>query len=256
MKKEFILFLLVLLSTFVYAQKSLQIMSYNVHNGVGMDNISDYQRIANVIIKANPDVVAIQEVDSVTNRSGKRYVLGEIAEYAQLHATFAPAIDFDGGKYGIGILSKQKPIGVQMLPLPGAEEKRMLLAAEFEGYIFCCTHLSLTETDRMTSLELIKTFAAESKKPLIIAGDMNAHPESAFIEGLKKDFRVLSDMKSATYPAPAPTVVIDYIALLKSTAKGIECVSAQVLDEAVASDHRPIVVRVHMAEKADFSALF
>ena len=60
-----------------------------------MDGVCDFQRIANVINNASPDVVAVQEVDSVTNRSNQKYVLGEIAERTQMYACFAPAIDYD-----------------------------------------------------------------------------------------------------------------------------------------------------------------
>ena len=46
---------------------SLRIMSYNIHNGIGMDGKVDYARIANVISDVNPDVVALQELDSITS---------------------------------------------------------------------------------------------------------------------------------------------------------------------------------------------
>ena len=45
------------------------------------------------------DVYKRQELDSMTHRSGQKYVLGEIAGRTQMHAYFAPAIDYDGGKY-------------------------------------------------------------------------------------------------------------------------------------------------------------
>ena len=76
-----------------------------------------------------------------------------------MHACFAPAIDFDGCKYGIGLLSKKAPIHLQTMALPGREEARTLILAEFEDYIYCCTHLSLTEEDRMKSLDFLKAFA-------------------------------------------------------------------------------------------------
>jgi endonuclease/exonuclease/phosphatase family metal-dependent hydrolase len=44
-------------------------MSYNIRNAVGMDNTADYRRIADVITNTAPDVVALQELDSVTTRS-------------------------------------------------------------------------------------------------------------------------------------------------------------------------------------------
>ena len=184
----------------------------------------------------------MQELDSMTHRSGQKYVLGEIAGRTQMHAYFAPAIDYDGGKYGIGLLTKEIPVSLKTMTLPGREEARALIMAEFDNYIYCCTHLSLTEEDRMASLELIKDFAAAHKKPFFLAGDLNAEPESAFIKYLQQDFQILSDVNQHTFPAPAPTETIDYITALKQNMKGFTVTSAQVVNEPVASDHRPLVV--------------
>lgn len=89
-------------SSALFAQ--CKIMSYNIRNGRGMDEVCNYQRIADAILCEMPDVVAVQEVDSMTNRSNHTYVLGEIASLTNMHGSFAPAIHYDGGKYGIGIL--------------------------------------------------------------------------------------------------------------------------------------------------------
>lgn len=247
-------FLLALASLFILsaqAQNTLRLMTYNIKNANGMDDVRSFQRIANVINNASPDVVAVQEVDSMTHRSGQKYVLGEIAERTQMHAYFAPAIDYDGGKYGVGLLTKQAPIRLQTMPLPGREEARTLILAEFEDYIYCCTHLSLTEEDRMESLKVLKTFADSSKKPFFLAGDMNAEPESAFIKELQKEYQIISNPKQPTFPAPEPKETIDYIASLKQNAAGFAVISARVLNEPVASDHRPLLVVLRTAEKAD-----
>ena len=251
MKKNLLFIFAALFIFSAQAQNTLKLMSYNIKNANGMDDVCNFQRIANVINNASPDVVAIQEVDSMTNRSGQKYVLGEIAERTQMHGYFAPAIDYDGGKYGIGLLTKQLPLRLQTLPLPGREEARTLILAEFTDYIYCCTHMSLTEEDRMKSLELVKAFTSSSTKPLFLAGDMNAEPESGFIKELQKDFQILSNPKQHTFPAPDPKETIDYIATLKQNAKGFAVISAKVINEPMASDHRPILVELRTAEKAD-----
>lgn len=251
MKKILLLLLTSLFILPTHAQNTLRLMTYNIRNANGMDDVRSFQRIANVINNASPDVVAVQEVDSMTHRSGQKYVLGEIAERTQMHAYFAPAIDYDGGKYGVGLLTKQAPIRLQTMPLPGREEARTLILAEFEDYIYCCTHLSLTEEDRMKSLKVLKSFADESKKPFFLAGDMNAEPESAFIKELQKEYQVISNPKQPTFPAPEPKETIDYIATLKQNAAGFAVISARVLNEPVASDHRPLLVVLRTAEKAN-----
>ncbi len=251
MKKNLLLIIAILFVFSAQAQNTLKLMTYNIKNANGMDDVCNFQRIANVINNASPDVVAIQEVDSMTKRSGQKYVLGEIAGRTQMHAYFAPAIDFDGGKYGIGLLTRQVPVRLQTIPLPGREEERALVLAEFEDYIYCCTHMSLTEEDRMESLKIVKSFTTPYKKPLFLAGDMNAEPESDFIKELQKDFQLLSSPKQHTYPAPEPKETIDYIAALKSNANGFALISAQVLNEPMASDHRPILVELRTAEEAN-----
>lgn len=106
---------------------TLCIMSYNIRNGRGMDDVTDFRRTAAVINKVCPDVVAVQEIDSVTGRSGGKDVLREIAGLTLMHHMYAPAIDYDGGKYGIGMLSKEKPLGYLICPcLEGKKPVRCL----------------------------------------------------------------------------------------------------------------------------------
>lgn len=226
-------------------------MTYNIRNAKGMDGVCNFQRIANVISNEAPDVVAIQELDSMTTRSGQKFVLNEIAERTQMHASYAPAISFQGGKYGIGILSRKKPLDIHSYPLPGREEARMLMVAEFEDYFFACTHLSLTEEDRLASLDIIKKSVGKSDKPYFLAGDLNDTPDSKFIKALQQDFQVLTNLKKPTFPATEPTETIDYIAAWKHRTNNFANLSAQVHEEPLASDHRPLTVQLRTAIKAD-----
>ena len=249
MKKTVFLLCMLAMALNVFSQDYLKLMSYNVRNAKGMDGIHNIQRIANVIINEAPDVVAVQELDSMTTRSGQKYVVGELSERTQMYATYAPAISFQGGKYGIGILSKETPLAIRTYPLPGREEARMLLVAEFKNYFFACTHLSLTEEDRLASLDIIKNSVGKSEKPYFLAGDLNDKPDSKFIQALQQDFQVLTHIKKPTFPAPEPTETIDYIAAWKHGSNDFANLSAQVLEEPVASDHRPLSIQLRMALK-------
>lgn len=251
MKKILFVFLSALMSLSAFSQDTLKVMTYNIRNGNGMDKVRSYERIADVILKQNPDVVAIQELDSMTKRSNQTYVLGEVAKLTRMHDYYGPAINYSGGKYGVGILSKKQPLKVSQHPLPGRGEKRTFLMAEFEDYIFCCTHLALTEEDRMLSLNIIDSIAACQTKPFIIAGDMNAEPGSDFVNHLKMNYHIFNNLKQATWPAPEPKQTIDYIAMWKPTSEGFANVATWVVDEPVASDHRPIMSKIRVAKKAE-----
>jgi endonuclease/exonuclease/phosphatase family metal-dependent hydrolase len=224
---------------------AIRIMSYNTHNFVGMDNQRDYRRIANVINDAAPDVVAIQEADSVTQRSEGVYTLQEVAKLTSMEPVYAPAIDFQGGKYGIGILAKEKPLKVRRIPLPGREESRMLLMVEFEKYVFACTHFSLTPEDRLASVDVINAAVKGIAKPLLLAGDMNSAPSSATQIALRETFVTLSDTSSYTFPATNPDRCIDYIYGYKNN-HTYTVLRQQVVDEPVASDHLPLFVDVRL----------
>lgn len=223
------------------------VMSYNVHNAVGMDGVRDVRRIAGVIIASGADVVAVQEVDSVTNRSGGRYILGDIAAATGMNPVFSAAIDFDGGRYGIGLLSRERPLSVRRVPLPGAEEERTLLLAEFENYVMGVTHLSLTDADRLASVDILARESAALAKPLILAGDFNGAPGSQAIKTLMCTFTPLSDTSVPTFPADKPTETIDYIMYAGSNVPDI--LSSRVVNEPTASDHRPVmtVIRLNKA---------
>ncbi len=234
------------------AQRDIKMMTYNVRNAVGMDDVRNYQRIANAILAQQPEVVAIQELDSATKRSELDYVLGQIATRTNMHPIYAPAIEYDGGRYGIGILARKEPISVSRHALPGREEKRAMVVAEFDDFVFACTHLSLTDDDRMASLGIIERIANETDKPFFIAGDLNATPDSPEIERLKQNFTILSNSDAHTFPASNPTETIDYIATHKrQNTPAVVRLNAQVINEPIASDHRPIVVMARIATPAD-----
>jgi endonuclease/exonuclease/phosphatase family metal-dependent hydrolase len=227
----------------------LVILSYNVRNCNGMDNTIDYQRVTDIITRIDPDLVALQELDSATQRSKGAVVLIELATRTGMYSVYGPSIDFQWGKYGIGILSKKKPISSKFISMPGIEEKRGLLIAEFDEYIFCCTHLSLTEKDRLESVKIINALFAKSAKPVFLAGDINSIPESEVVKNIETRWMMLNNPASPTIPSPNPTKCIDFIFALKNNGHEIKALQSVVEKEPLASDHLPVWVRVTYSNK-------
>lgn len=226
----------------VFGQDTLKVMTYNVRHCSGMDLVVDYDRTAAVIDMQQPDVVALQELDSMTSRSGQRYQLGELADRTGYHPVFGAAIDYDGGKYGIGILTRETPLSTKCIPLPG-EEPRMLLIVELQDYVMACTHLDLEEEPRLASIPLIVEEVQRWQKPFLLAGDWNDTPGSELLKEMTKYFTILSS-NGVSYSADEPTECLDYIAIFKGhTAEVLE---STVIDEPKASDHRPVAVRMKM----------
>jgi len=256
---KFLLLCLVVLPVFINAQQKQfiqeenthRIMSYNIRNAKGLDNKVDYKRIANVIESVGAEVVALQELDSVTGRSQGKDVLKELADIIRMHWTYASAIDYDGGKYGVGILSKERPLSWKKVPLPGREEKRVLLVCEFERYVVFATHFSLNADDRLASVEIINKEAKLYSKPVFLAGDLNDDPDSDVVKSLKTSWKILTNVKNATFPADEPKETIDYIAGYTANGQTYSVFQNRVLDEKVASDHRPLFTDVRFKTPVD-----
>jgi endonuclease/exonuclease/phosphatase family metal-dependent hydrolase len=227
----------------------LKILSYNVKNCVGLDDVTDYNRVADVLRRINADVVAIQELDSATTRSKRAVVLNELAERVNMHASYSASIDYRGGKYGVGILTRQKPVSVTRISLPGKEEKRSLLIVELKDFVICCTHLSLTREDRLTSAKLINEATRKFSKPVFLAGDLNTTPGSAEMKSLEDEWIVLNNQQECTYPADSPNVCIDFILARKAEGWHAELLDSRVEPENIASDHRPVWVSLILKKK-------
>lgn len=245
MKKALVAILFLCTLSTISVARRITVMSYNLHHCEGMDDKVDEGRIAQIISMHHPDVVAVQELDSVTKRC-PAYQLQVLGETTGMYYTYARAIDYGGGKYGIGILSRQRPLCVRRVPLPGAEP-RVLLICEFPDYYYACTHLCLKAANRMESLPIILQQAELAEKPFFIAGDWNARPQEEFIQAMSQHFDFISNIQMPTFPSDHPDRCIDYIAVYKpSIVKSVKVKKYSVLSQPVASDHCPIKAVVNI----------
>lgn len=85
---------------------TLRVLSYNIHHGRGTDNQVDLARIAKVISDSQADLVALQEVDHGTRRTGGVDQTSELGRLTGMHSQFCKQIDYDDGEYGQALLSR------------------------------------------------------------------------------------------------------------------------------------------------------
>lgn len=225
----------------------VKILSYNIRNARGMDEVTDFDRVANVIKRINANCVALQELDSATERSGGIVVLDELAKRTGMYAVYNASIEYQGGKYGVGVLTKEKPLRFEAISLPGSEEKRSLLIVEMNNYVICSTHWSLRQPDRFASVAFVnEALKKYPNKPVFLAGDLNAVPESEEIKELSKEWTVLNDPAQPTIPVVNPDKCIDYVFGKKSNLFRFGVLQTKVENEPVASDHLPVWVKVEI----------
>jgi endonuclease/exonuclease/phosphatase family metal-dependent hydrolase len=232
------------------AGQVLRIMSYNIHhaNPPSKPNLIDLDAIARVIIDSKADIVALQEVETGVKRSGGVNEAKTLAEKTGFNYHFFKAIDYDGGDYGIAILSRYKLKDVKLVPLPQqiTAEKRILgyvtIKVGRQKFIFANTHLDATKTheNRIVQMQRILTEFENTALPVILCGDLNSVAGSEVINSLDKQFkRTCTDNCPPTSPQINPRNTIDYIAT-----KNIKwpLLEYKVVEETYASDHRPVTV--------------
>ncbi len=240
---------------------ALRVMSFNIKHGSGMDNVIDLNRTAQAITSQNPDIVALNEVDKNTTRSGS--TVDQAATLASLtgmqYYSFGRAIYYSGGEYGNAILSKYPITVLQNLPIPGEEARAALfvnvdvsaLYGTGKAVYFIATHLdAVNESNRIQSVTDIENyFKTLPFKPSIFAGDMNATPTTATITEIKKYWKLENlGQTLLTLPADVPTAQADYIFFRQAT--DWTMTSILVVNNSVASDHRPLFSTLELGATA------
>jgi endonuclease/exonuclease/phosphatase family metal-dependent hydrolase len=237
---------------------TIKVMSYNVHhcNPPGRSGIIDIDTIAAVIKKEDADIVALQEIDVNTSRSGKINQAEQIALKAGYpFFFFGKAIDFAGGAYGIVILSKYKLTETKVHALPtdattNAERRAIAMATVTlpggKTIQFGNTHLDAerSSVNRLLQVTEINRIADQVTIPFIIAGDFNAVEGSDVINTLDESFARTCKKCEPLKSGNTREKVIDFIAY--KPAKSFSVLSHRVVPEYYASDHFPIVATIQI----------
>jgi endonuclease/exonuclease/phosphatase family metal-dependent hydrolase len=235
--------------------QTLKVLTYNIHHGQNAKGEIDLQSIANVILATNPDLVALQEVDSATGRAQGTDQLEELASLTGMYTYFAKAMDYDGGAYGTGILSRLPITTKERIALPGSAGREPRVAGIATIRLpgdsllqFVSTHLDAEDdpADRISQANALVQYFTPAKTLVILAGDLNAPPAAKETVILKQLFADLTQASGPTYPADTPNVKLDYIMIYPRQRH--DSVSTRVIEETVASDHRPVVCELKIKE--------
>ncbi len=230
----------------------LRVMTYNIHHAAGVDHKLDLERITRVINEAKPDIVALQEVDRNTSRTGQVDQARELARLTKMNVEFGLNIKFGGGDYGNAVLSKHRITLRKNHALPNIDngEQRGVLDVELQTKLgrvrLLATHLDHRSADgeRIASAKLINKLQASQPQALtLLAGDLNATPDSRPLKILRQSW-ALSKKSSPTIPVGKPTRQIDYV--LAAPAERVKIVGTKVLPESIASDHRGLLIEIEV----------
>ena len=235
------------------ARRSIRVMTYNIHVGVGMDKKLDLARVASVINKQHPDLVGLQEVDRGVERTQRIDEIAELAKLTKMDYAFAFNLKYQGGQYGVAILSKSSILATDHhLYLNTREaERRGFIRAEvrIDGKLinFVTTHLDYQYEDgRVYEAQQLLAAMKDVKGPLIVVGDFNDVPSGEAYRLMHQSFddawsQARASDDGFSYPADKPAKRIDYI-LTRQTDR-IRPKSVWIVDTP-ASDHLPVVAEL------------
>ncbi len=175
---------------------------------------------------------------------------------------FGPTQHYEGGLFGNAVLSRFEFLDVQIHPLPYTESSpqrttypRGAIAVTVRGpggrpLRFISTHFQHNvPEDRVAEATAINELFAgdDDAPPTILAGDMNATPDAEPIQILQQRWSNATDQPPApSAPATTPRSRIDYIFFRR--AEQFRLVTARVVDEPIASDHRPVYAELELLQ--------
>ncbi|MDP9820340.1 endonuclease/exonuclease/phosphatase family protein [Nocardioides massiliensis] len=214
------------------------------------------------------DLLALQEVDHLLERSGRVDQTAAIAEAVRgdgpaWDARFAPTVHGTPGRrttmrpadgttphepgYGIALLSRhpvedwrELRMAPARLTVPVPDEQRVALAGVVRTprgpATAVTTHLSFVPTRALAQLRGLVAWAEDLPRPLVLLGDLNLPaPVVNRVTGWQ------SAVRAATFPAPRPALQLDHVLLdADDTRPDGLSVRAGVAREVGRSDHRAL----------------
>lgn len=237
----------------------VRVLVYNIHAGLDANGASNLDSVAALVRATGADLVLLQEVDSVVRRSGGVDQPTTLAEGTGMHVAFGSTMPYQGGQYGIAVLSRWPIVRRELVPLAvsppqprvgGAYEPRgalhVVVDAPGGALHVVNTHLDASGDDRVrrqeadTVLALARRLGAGGA-PVLVGGDFNSTPESVVQQrirdgGLRDLWASCGAGDGLTFPATGPVKRIDYLYGMGAAA----CGRAEVL-QSRASDHRAVL---------------
>jgi len=253
-----------LISSSVWSQtktesnRIVKVLSFNILHGATTKGDFNLDAIAKVIIEADSDFVALQEVDFKTNRAKKYDLVTELGWRTKMSPLYARAMHYDDGEYGEGVLSKHTFLNTRNVALPfipGDEPRAALeittVLPSKDTITFIGTHLDHldAETNRIMQAKHINKTFASNQYPSILTGDLNAEPGSETMTILEAFWTGSYDKNNPkpTYPSDNPKKKIDYVMFYPKHRWKV--LKTEVIQDSYASDHCAYLVTLQLLDE-------
>ncbi len=219
-----------------------------------MDGEVNLERTAGVLRQLSPDIVALQEVDNTVTRSGGEDQAALLGDLLGMEHAFGSFMDYQGGQYGMAILSRHPIVRVDPVTLPEGNEPRIALAVELnmpggDRVMIVNVHFDWVSDDgfRYAQAAHLAAYLDALTIPYLLVGDFNDLPDSRTLGIFRARAAEVAKPSGAgfTFPSVEPAKEIDYLFAGPGAAWAVGV--AEVIAEREASDHRPVLGVVTLA---------
>ena len=217
--------------------------TFNVRHCRGWSGRVDPRRTAAALRDLGADAVALQELDSGMERSGRVHQPDILGRLTGMGVRFMPTLSRPPGKFGIGVLSSAPPEAERAWVLAGGapEHPRARRHAAFSlrlrGLWFVSTHLSTVAAVRRREMVALAEAVGSLEGPVVVAGDLNASSKEAFPLTEAGLYCATGDIR--TFPSYAPLRAVDHVFVSRDIhVKGV------LRGRTLASDHLPVAVDI------------
>ncbi len=234
---------------------TLRVVTYNTLAGDrGLKGIID------TLSSANADLIGLQEVDKRTRRSGKNDQPAKLAKALGMNVFFAPHFAYQGGEFGLALLSKHPIVKARTVKVKGSRlsELDAVVRTPSGDVHVVVVHFTVTfplrdkkETDasdaaRLAEAKAAYALATATEGPALVMGDLNddtgSPPYEVFSKTLQDSCEVKGGGFAKTWNSALPITRIDYIwASPHFTVKSCDTIGSQ------ASDHLPVIAELSLS---------
>jgi endonuclease/exonuclease/phosphatase family metal-dependent hydrolase len=222
----------------------VRVLSYNIHECIGVDDRQDVDRIAEVLRAADPDIIGLQEVQSRFEEAPAEDHLDRLAAALGMQAISGPTLFRAGADYGNALLCRHPVEVLHRLDLsfPGREPRGALdvvLGLPAGRLRVLVTHLGLWPAERRFQVKrLLEALGEGEPLPVVLMGDLNeGFPLGRPGRWLHRYFG--RGPAPGTFPSALPLLALDRILVRPRQT----LISMRVLKTPltrVASDHLPL----------------
>jgi endonuclease/exonuclease/phosphatase family metal-dependent hydrolase len=219
-------------------------MTWNIHGGMGPDGRHDLDRMLTLVRRADPDVLALQEIDS-RRAPGSEHPIAMLKRVLGHHGISAAAITTPDGDYGQALLSRwpMTETAVHDISVPGREPRRAIAAVinAPAGQLFVlATHLGLKFVERHRQCRQMAWLTNLSTLTTVAMGDFNDWMWPGSVQKVLAR-KLPGRTRHRTFPARFPLFKLDRIYCRPASA----LLSSRVDPAARSiSDHLPIIAEI------------